>query len=72
MFVTDNMVFSIYEKLVMLAPQDITINGIEFDINYLVNVLSDVQIAIDALAYFDFKENLMNNQAITIKAILSF
>lgn len=72
LFVTDNMVFSIYEKLVMLAPQDITINGIEFDINYLVNVLSDVQIAIDALAYFDFKENLMNNQAITIKAILSF
>ena len=52
--------------------EKININGLEIGVNWIYNVLSDVQISCNALFYFDLAATKMNNNEITLKTLLSF
>ena len=71
-FVLNDMVLGIYQKLAMPFNDKININGLEIGVNWIYNVLSDVQISCNALFYFDLADTKMNNNEITLKTLLSF
>ena len=71
-FVLNDMVLGIYQKFAMPFNEKININGLEIGVNWIYNVLSDVQISCNALFYFDFADTKMNNNEITLKTLLSF
>lgn len=71
-FVLNDMVLNLYQKLAMPFNEKIILNGMEIGVNWIYNVLSDVQIACDSKFYFSFTDKTMNNNEITLKTILSF
>ena len=66
-FVLNDMVLNLYQKLAMPFNEKIILNGLEIGVNWIYNVLSDVQISCNALFYFDFADTKMNNNEITLK-----
>ena len=66
------MVLGLYQKLAIPFNEKINVNGLEIGVNWIYNVLSDVQISCNVLLYFDFADTKMSNNEITLKTLLSF
>lgn len=60
-------------KVVLSAPEKtVKFEGVDTDLNVIVNVLSDVQVGLDIGAYFDSKSSKNNNFTAGLKVSVSF
>lgn len=71
-FILNDMVLGLYQKLAIPFNEKINVKGLEIGVNWIYNVLSDVQISCNVLLYFDFADTKMSNNEITLKTLLSF
>ena len=73
MFVFGKLYANISEKIVFTLPSsEITLQGSDTVFSLLFNVMSDLQIGSDIIAYIDFNTSSSNYYAASLKASLSF
>ncbi|MBR1639467.1 MAG: hypothetical protein IJ688_08790 [Treponema sp.] len=73
MFVNDNMVISLGEKIILSLPSDkVKFQGFDTSLNFIYNVLSDFQLGSSVIAYKDLIEDANSNFAIALNLALAF
>ena len=73
LFVYNNMVVSLGEKIVVTMPEDEgKVSGSDTTLNLVYNVLSDLQLGCSVVAYYDFNETSSSNYALSLNVSMAF
>ena len=72
-FVRNSLLFSLAEKAVIAMPgEKADFKGLDSSLNFVCNVLSDLQVGSSVIAYADFKDKANSNYSLAINVSLSF